>query len=138
MRVNFIFIHGSGCLAVIVGLQMLSKVVSSVATSSTRKIDAQNALAAEFVTYTEKQTASNLATEEFSAFNLQAEKEKAMIAQIRVMVINLNKGQFTNFASCRDMKVLLKMTDTLICHMQPSASMLFRLQLPRLHQACIH
>jgi len=27
-----------------------------------------------------------------------------MIAQIRVMVISLNKGQFTNFASCKDMK----------------------------------
>ncbi len=84
--------------------QMLSKVVTSVSTSASKKTDAELALAKEQKTFDALKVASNTATDEFIAQNLQSEKEKAMIAQIRSMVISLNKGQFTNYASCKDLK----------------------------------
>jgi hypothetical protein len=65
---------------------MLSKVVGSVASTSTKKTDADDALAKQKIAFDAAKSAAVVATDEFIASNLQAEKEKAMIGQIRAMV----------------------------------------------------
>ena len=65
---------------------MLSKVVSSVATSSTKKTDAESGLAKQQKLYDAAKAEAGVATDEYITANLQAEKEKMMIGQIRAMV----------------------------------------------------
>jgi len=65
---------------------MLSKVVSSVAAQSTKKTDAESGLAKQQKLYDAAKAAAGVATDEYITANLQAEKEKMMIGQIRAMV----------------------------------------------------
>lgn len=100
-------VHGAGGIVDLLD-KMLSKVVGSVASTSTKKTDADDALAKQKIAFDAAKSAAVVATDEFIASNLQAEKEKAMIGQIRAMVISLNKGQFVDFATCKDMKAANK------------------------------
>jgi hypothetical protein len=65
---------------------MLSKLVSSVATSSTKKTDAESALAKQQKLFDDAKADADVATDEYITANLQAEKEKMMIGHIRAMV----------------------------------------------------